>query len=467
MIIGQVARAAARGLFAAFAALFIVMGLAFAALCAWGGETVPVDTAGLVRFASEQGVKARDGNADPGVMVAVSGYDSGSNQTAHLYVGDPDGRYVPVQDRYALRRVPYGPIDYPDFYIEPGTNTVLSGDYTVRVFDGDYIPAHSEIDPNTPTYTRTFRLVPINGKVIETARVKATKFVAEGWSGMAPESVLLDTHVDVTAAGEVLVSATVKGRSTAITYTIELTVVGLGGRDGHFDDPVDDLTHGDYKFIDRYGKTSLGNLRRWTRDTYDKQRAQHWADYPASNTVDFANHVVKFNRDSFLRPSTIEAVNDGLELWRNGQLVLRSVTSVSSTNGTFRIVGIDFGSSDEYNFVYTDTSAPTAPWVTVCDAIEDAAWVRPVDQYTAMGTWKGEAAWCIAVSKTEDPKKFYRANFDDGGSTGPYLYTEAIVYAHGSIAIPDSNGVYWKLKVSTTGALATEKVTNKPAGVDR
>lgn len=454
-----------KGIYSFLAAL---LALAFLmALGSWAAETVPVDTAGLVRFASDQGVAARRGNAEAGVLVAVAGQDSGSNAAAHLYIGDPDGRYLPVRDRHALRRVPFFDMDYPDFYIEPGTNTALVGDHTVRMFDGDYIPSHSVIDPETPTYTRTFRVVPINGKVVEQARAKCTHFEAVGWSGLAPETFLLDLSCDVTAAGEVVVQATVKARDVAVTYTVDVEIQGVLGRDGHASDPVDDLTRGDYKFIDKYGKTSLGNLRSWVRDVYDRQRAQHWADYPASNTVDFANHVVKFNRDSFLRPSTIEAVNDGLELWRNGQLVFRSVTSVSSTNGTFRIVGIDFNSSDEYNFVYTDTSAPTAPWVTVCDAIEDAAWVRPVNQYTAMGTWKGEAAWCIAVSKTEDPKKFYRANFEDGGSTGPYLYTEATVYAHGSVAIPDSNGVYWKLKVSTTGELTTEKVTNKPAGVDR
>lgn len=454
-----------KGIYSFLAALLALAVLL--TLGSWAAETVPVDTAGLVRFASDQGVAARRGNAEAGVLVAVAGQDSGSNAVAHLYIGDPDGRYLPVRDRHALRRVPFFDMDYPDFYIEPGTNTALVGDHTVRMFDGDYIPSHSQIDPNVPTYTRTFRVVPINGKVIEQARAKCTHFEAVGWSGLAPETVLLDLSCDVTAAGEVVVQATVKARDVAVTYTVDVEIRDVLGRDGHASDPVDDLTRGDYKFIDKYGKTSLGNLRSWVRDVYDRQRAQHWADYPASNTVDFANHVVKFNRDSFFRPSTIEAVNDGLELWRNGQLVFRSVTSVSSTNGTFRIVGIDFGSSDEYNFVYTDTSAPTAPWVTVCDAIEDAAWVRPVDQYTAMGTWKGEAAWCIAVSKTEDPKKFYRANFEDGGSTGPYLYTEATVYAHGSVAIPDSNGVYWKLKVSTTGELTTEKVTNKPAGVDR
>lgn len=454
-----------KGIYSFLAALLALAVLL--ALGSWAAETVPVDTAGLVRFASDQGVAARRGNAEAGVLVAVAGQDSGSNAVAHLYIGDPDGRYLPVRDRHALRRVPFFDMDYPDFYIEPGTNTALVGDYTVRMFDGDYIPSHSPTDPNIPTYTRTFRVVPINGKVVEQARAKCTYFEAAGWSGLAPESILLDLSCDVTAAGEVIVQATVKARDVAVTYTVDVEIRDVLGRDGHASDPVDNLTRGDYKFIDEIGKTSLGRLRSWVRVTYDKQRAQHWADYPASNTVDFANHVVRFNRDSFIRPCTIEAVNDGLELWRNGQLVLRSVTSVSSTNGTFRIVGIDFNSSDEYNFIYTDTSAPTAPWVTVCDAIEDAAWVRPVDQYTVMGTWKGEAAWCIAVSKTEDPKKFYRANFEDGGSTGPYLYTEATVYVHGGVAIPDSNGDYWKLKVSTTGELTAEKVANKPAGVDR
>lgn len=437
---------------ASLLALFVLL-----ALGTWAAETVPVGTPGLVRFASDQGVRARAGNAEPGVLVAVPGLDSGSNSVASLYIGGPDRKYLPVRDMFALRRVPFEKLDYPDFYIEPGENTTLAGDYTVRVFDGDYIPSHSAIDPNTPIYTRTFRLVPINGKVIEGVTVKCTHFEAVGWSGLSPMSILLDLRYDITAAGEVIVEASVKGREVAITYTVDISFSNVTGRDGHMNDPVDDLTLGDYKFIDTYGRTSLGTLRSWIRSTYDKQRAQHWANYQASNTVNLAGFPLRFSRDTFFRTETTDAPNDTLALYQNGRTILKSVSAVGGTNGSFRIVGIDLGSSSTYDYVYT-TVCEDPPHILTCHDISDAQWVNPNGQSTAMGTYQGEAAWVIAVPKDGSRGRFYKAVSGDS-ETGAVLYTEAIVYSRGGFAIQSPNGTWWKLKVDNSGAVSGEAIT--------
>lgn len=440
------------------ALLALIFLLAFGS---WAAETVPVDTAGLVRFASEQGVKARAGNAEAGVLVAVPGTDAGSNSVASLYIGGPDRKYLPIYDKFALRRTPFERLDYPDFYIEPGTNTTLIGDHTVRMFDGDYIPSHSEIDPDTPKYTRTFRLIPINGKVIEGAKVKCTYFQAEGWSGLLPESILLDLNSDITASGEVIVQATVQGRAVAVTYTIEVTFSEIIGRDGHMNDPVDDLNFGDYKFIDTYGRTSLGTLRSWIRQTYDAQRAMHWANYQASNTVNLAGNTLRFSRDTFVRTETTDMPNDTLVLYQNGKTVLKSVSAVGGSDGSFRIVGLDFSTSDVYDYLYT-TMTEDPPYALTCYAIEDAQWVKPNGQSTTQGTYKGEACWVIAVPKDSSSRRFYKA-VSEAGETSAVLYTEALVYAKRGVALQDANGNWWKLKVSTSGTVSGEAITNAPA----
>ncbi len=427
----------------------------------WAAETVPVDTVGLVRFASDQGVRARAGNAEPGVLVAVPGMDSGSNSVASLYVGGPDKKYVPVRDMFALRRVPFEKLDYPDFYIEPGENTTLVGDHTVRVFDGDYIPSHSQIDPNTPRYTRTFRLIPINGKVIEGVTVKCTHFEAVGWSGLSPMSILLDLNYDITASGEVIVEATVQGRDVPVTYTIEITFSNVTGRDGHMNDPVDDLTFGDYKFIDTYGRISLGTLREWVRRTYDAQRAQYWANYPASNTVNLAGNPLRFSRDTFFRTETTETPNDSIALYQNGRTILRSVAGVGQADGTFRIIGIDFQSSDTYDYIYTDTSVTDPPYVLTCYDIADAQWVRPIGQSTVAGSYGGESAWVIAVPKlpnsTTGGRRIYKA-VSESATTGAVMLTEATVYAKSGIALQSPNKKWWRLKVDDSGNLSTEEI---------
>ena len=445
---------------AALLALFVLL-----ALGTWAAETVPVGTPGLVRFASDQGVRARAGNAEPGVLVAVPGLDSGSNSVASLYIGGPDRKYLPVRDMFALRRVPFEKLDYPDFYIEPGENTTLAGDHTVRVFDGDYIPAHSEIDPNTPRYTRTFRLIPINGKVIEGATVKCTHFEAVGWSGLSPMSILLDLNYDITASGEVIVEATVQGRAVPVTYTVEITFSNVTGRDGHMNDPVDDLTFGDYKFIDSYGRISLGTLREWVRRTYDAQRAQHWANYPASNTVNLAGNTLRFSRNTFARTETTDTPNDTLALYQNGKTVLKSVAAAGSADGTFRIIGIDFQSSGTYDYIYTDTSVTEPPYVLACNAFEDAQWIRPDGQSTVMGTYKGEPAWCIAVPKQAGAtRRFYKA-VSESLETSAVMLTEAVVYSKGGFAIQSPNKKWWKLTVSDSGTLSATVITNVPAWI--
>lgn len=443
--------------------LAALLGLIFLlALGSWAAETMPVDTVGLVRFASDQGVRARAGNAEPGVLVAVPGMDSGSNSVSSLYLGGPDRKYLPVYDKFALRRTPFEFLDYPDFYIEPGTNTTLVGDHTVRVFDGDYIPYHSEIDPNTPRYTRTFRLIPINGKVIEGAKVKCTYFQAEGWSGLSPQSILLDLSSEVTASGEVIVQATVQGRSVPVTYTIDISFSEVIGRDGHMNDPVDDLTFGDYKFIDTYGRISLGTLRSWIRQTYDAQRAQHWANYPASNTVNLACNALRFSRDTFFRTETTENANDTLVLYQNGNTILKSVAGAGGPNGNFRIIGIDFQSSGTYDYIYTTKDVTDPPYILTCDDIGDAQWTRPNGQTTTPGTWQGEPAWVIAVPKDGSHHRFYKA-LSNSAETSAVLYTEAVVYARRGVALQDDNGNWWRLKVSTSGTVSGEAITNAPS----
>ena len=432
------------------------------ALGSWAAETVPVDTAGLVRFASDQGVRARAGNAEPGVLVAVPGMDSGSNSVASLYIGGPDRKYLPIRDMFALRRVPFEKLDYPDFYIEPGADTTIVGDHTVRVFDGDYIPSHSALDPNTPVYTRTFRLVPINGKVIEGVTVKCTHFEAVGWSGLSPMSILLDLRYDITAAGEVIVEASVKGREVAVTYTVEITFSNVTGRDGHMNDPVDDLTFGDYKFIDTYGRISLGTLREWVRRNYDAQRAMHWANYPASNTVNLAGNVLRFSRDTFFRTETTDNSNDTLVLYQNGNTILKSVAGVGGSNDNFRIIGIDFQTSGTYDYIYTTKDVTDPPYILTCDDIGDAQWTRPNGQFTEPGTWQGEPAWVIAVPKDGSHHRFYKA-FSNSAETSAVLYTEAVVYARRGVALQSPNGNWWRLKVDNSGNVLGEAITNAPS----
>ena len=72
------------------------------------------------------------------------------------------------------------------------------------------------------------------------------------------------------------------------------------------------------------------------------------------------------------------------------------------------------------------------------------------------------------MPKTPSAKsKFFKAVSSAGEETTAYIYTEAIVYAKGGVALQSPDGSYWQLTVDNSGNLSTTKITDVPEGVSQ
>lgn len=437
---------------------------AASAAIAFAAAAATVEWPGIVQYATDNSIAARKYTATPGQVFATEIMDSGSNQVATLTVGTPDATRVRVIDRFALHRMPTADLDPSGYYIELGEDTSLLDAKTVRAFDHFTVPG-TGADPSTQYYTRTFRVVPLADSRISDASVKIVHSEYDGWSGLAPDGYLTDVRCEVADDGAVDVSITIRSQFSTVTYTVDLGMTMVRARLTSENDPLDDLTGGDYHFVDTEGQTTLGTLRKWIKNRYDSVTASAWSKFAASGAVNLAGNILRFNRSSYIETSTTITANDTVNLWQNGELVLRAVAGVT-TNGAFRIVKFDTTSDPDNVLIYTTTDVTEPPTAVVCSDLVTQAWQTAPNQSTALGTLDGEPAYVITVAKTPGSSRFYRA-VSNSETTSSVLLTSVPFYAKNGIALQSPNGKWWKLTVDNSGNLSTAEVADEdvPEGV--
>lgn len=434
---------------------------AFLALAA---VAATVEWPGIIQYATDNSIAARKYTATPGQIFATEIMDSGSNQVATLTVGTPDSTRVRVIDRYALHRMPTADLDPSGYYIELGEDTSLLDAKTVRVFDHFTVPG-TGINPDVQFYKRTFRIVPLGDGKLTEAKVKIVHSEYDGWSGLSPDAFLTDVTCEVADDGAADVSITVKSQMNTITYTVDLGMTMVRARLTSENDPLDDLTCGDYHFVDTEGKTTLGTLRKWIKSRYDSVTASAWAKFAATEAVNLAGNILRLNRAAYFETATTTTPNDTVNLWQNGELVLRAVSGLT-TNGSFRIVKFDYSSDPDNALIYTTTDVTEPPTAQVCQDLVTQAWQLAPNQSTELGTLNGEPVYIITVAKTSASRMFYRA-VSNSDTTAGVLFTTVPVYAKRGIALQSPNGKWWRLTVDNSGNLTTAEVADEdvPEGV--
>lgn len=416
------------------------------------------DTIGLVQFASDDSVNSRKDQAQPGVVQATELVDSGLNPFAALTIGTPSGRRIPVQDRYALHRVPYENIDYPNFYFSLGDYTSIYDDYTVSVFTNFCVPG-TGTSPEQNTYTHTFMIVPNNNYYITHIEYKKTGTVTPR-PDLGDGLTFVSVHVTC-VDGVGYVEASVTSQQDTKTYDIQIQITNVRAVRGELNKIVDDLTMGDYYFKDEYGTTSLGMMRRWVRDNYDKYKANLWSDYPAKGMVNLSANLLRFSRDFYAGIETLQNPNDTWTLYNNGSIALRVTGGATETNGTFRIIQIDVSTSDQFYYIYT-TTEEGVPYAITCTDLTTCMWVIPSGQTTTLTTYDGESAYCIAVPKTDDKAKFFRAVAPGTGGNKGRLISDFPIYAPG-IRIQDSANPNQWWAITVKNGTITAVSTNGPS----
>lgn len=416
---------------------------------------VDAGTPGAVQFSPDRPGR---GNSAPGRIQAVQISDTAGNDLACLTVGTPDGRQVPVVDRYALHRVPYRDVDFPDYYVDFGgeEGVVIAGDgHEIHAFTNCTITG-AGINPDTATYTKTFWIRPCNGGSLSS--VKLDKVISVTPTPLGGGANLVDVDWSI-IDDSVFVTVQLKQRMDTYYYEYAgCRITRVTKVDASISDVRDDLTSGDYYFSDKEGNTSLGGLRTWVKGRYDKYTADLWTDYPAKGQVRLGGNSVKYNGTFMTRIEDCDGIGDQFTIYSKAKPGIRIVAGAGSTSDTFKIVGIDVDSDPDYDLIYTDTSESN-PYIISCHDLLTLEWEIPSGQSPPEVTlYKGEQAYVVAVPKDGSKSRFYRAVSEDGVVTASYVYTEFIVYAKKGVAIPDDNGNWWKIKVSTSGVLSTESV---------
>lgn len=442
--------------FAILAAIAAFAVTIYAASTQWGTDIV-----GFVQYASDNSVSARRDAAQPGVILATELRDSGSNHVAALTIGSPDATRIRVIDRYALHKTPLEKVEFPNYYIELGEGTALLSTKSVKAFDRFVVPGTGQ-QPDLVTYAHTFRIVPLGG--VRITKAVLSKANADAGSGTLMPEARCTVTPDYMDDGSVVVTASLSSFQDTYTYSIDIVIDQLYGSPTLENETRDDLTMSDYFFKDEYGNMSLGKLRDWVHRAYDKFKADRWTDYNAAGTVNLAANRVRFSRTADLRTESVVATDDAITIRQNGKIVLRSVAAANSPSGTFSIIGMNINVDPNYDYIYTDTSVSTPPYALICTSLTEADWERPEGQTTTLTTYEGQSAYLIAVPKTNDAQKFFKA-VSSGSETAAYLYTEAIVFASKGIALQDPNGGWWKLTVDANGNLDTSAISDVPEGI--
>lgn len=149
-------------------------------------------------------------------------------------------------------------------------------------------------------------------------------------------------------------------------------------------------------FRDRLGSTSLRDLRAWTTNRYDWRTAEHWAEFPAMDTVRLAGHMVHYSIGGALRS---KYDSGAWTYYASGVPVLRIVSGVSTNSATdeLRILAIDLDGDS----AIIDVSASLGVPVYIDSASTlDAPYTRVSGQsssYPATVSVKGLPAYRVTV----------------------------------------------------------------------
>ena len=284
------------------------IGLVLAAAFRWGGVYVPcTDQATLNEYA-----------LDRGEIV----YEENTDGTASAWVGGETGR-LPVTDPSALRGYAIETATLGDFAVAKTANVTYDGTANAWYLAG----------AGAATGTVTF-VLRSGREILALATTDRTVWADPPTeSGGGGHSLAYD---GATA------TATIWKGPTCPKAGFEFVAATVLAQDGRLHET--DLSKHVFWLRDSLGWYDLCDLRQWVRDDADGKTADHWSDYPASNTVHLADRRIHWDSrsritsgvnyagDWTLSAGGIDAVTVDFEGTPVSSNVLR-ITGFAVTNG--------------------------------------------------------------------------------------------------------------------------------------
>lgn len=382
-------------------ALLYITLLLFAAIVAAVASADPSHASHMARIQRRDSVEAATAQNAVGELT----YSTDEPGTATLRVGTSNKGTVVVSDPFAIHIAPRRRLD-PDEY----SVTLSTGAY-VRA-DGAYVLAQ-DVYLSDGAVTNTLTVLPID---------PAVKLAEVRYQAVEHDSRMTRDLTEDRCTFTGITTGAVTPTSMLQPGCLVVTNITVWAWAGHVRDSVLDCETAPVPFRDQIGNTSLWGLRAWVTNRYDARTAEHWAGFPALDTVRLAGREIHYSAGGGLHS---KAESGAWTYYASGVPVIRVVAGVA-TNDTrtaeLKVLAIDVhgegGAAIDVSAslgvpVYIDTRADL-----------DAAWVRaPVQTSTypdTVLTKKGLPAYRVTVPIDPSADRcFYRAaaTIDDSVST--------------------------------------------------
>ena len=173
-------------------------------------------------------------------------------------------------------------------------------------------------------------------------------------------------------------------------------------------------------YRDALGATSLWDLRSWVTNRYDWRTAEHWAGFPASDTVRLAGNTVHYSAGGALR----SMVDSGTwTYYASGVPVIEIVSGVSTNSATDEINVLAITLDGDNALIDINASLGVPVYVDSAPDLVSGEWFRVQGQTSSYPTTVSvDGITAYRVTVPIDPtatRCFYRATatIDGGGAT--------------------------------------------------
>lgn len=288
--------------------------------------------------------------------------------------------------------------------------------------------------------------------------------VVEG-KGVAYKGQIVITHLQRTGIGRIESEQyQLGGAALPTTNELEVSINGFtatvnitGSGPGLFltvypvvPDTAVNLTQNDVELTDTVGTVKFSRLRQEMIDRVSGNLGQDWAKFPATSSVDLADNVLLFGRDS---GSALQGSTGQIAIYAGAQPAIVAESKGDgggAMSGTILVNDLALG-SDTVTLSVVATGIPMeALTLQYSPTLTDATWLAVVG--TNITANVDGTLTVTAPRSTSDKAGFWRFVADDTVSTVVTVNGDLNVI--GGILMVSPNGTKWRITVTDSGSLS-------------
>ncbi len=322
------------------------------------------------------------------------------------------------------------------------------------------------IDPSAIRVTRT---TPFDVAEIFVDDIDATAIVEVAGKGIAYKGPLTITNIHKEAIGRIeseqyqlggaSVPATNEMSVSINGFTATVNITGAGP--GLFlkvypaaPDTSVDLTQNDVVLTDSVGQVRFSQLRQNMIERTNGNLGQDWAKFPATSSVDLADNILLFGRDS---GSALQGSAGQIAIYAGAQPAIVAETKGDgggATSGTILVNDLSLGPDTVTLSVVAAGIPVEALTLQYSPTLTDATWLAVAG--TNITANADGSLTVTAPRSTSNKAGFWRLIADDTVSTVVTVNGDLSVL--GGIIMQSPNGTKWRITVTDDGTLSVTGV---------